>query len=263
MAGMKTLRALILLSTLPFVCDAAEALRFEGSARDVDSGEVLYHETHYLQFTGDRVDQRLVLYRCPNEEAAFARKSVRYGGAPEQPEFELTDARRGYREGLQRLSDGRVEAFVRHGRDSLEQRAGLGSGSIFVADAGFDEFLKRHWDALQRGDEVRLNFLVPARLGAIAFKIRKHRDERSGDRDASVIRLSLGAWWGFLAPHIDAAYDRQTRQLLRYQGLSNLRDRDGRNLTVDIEFPPESRRGTTVASVDHARRSRLVDACGA
>jgi hypothetical protein len=263
MAGMKTLYAMVLAVGLPIGVDAAEVLRYEGSARDADSGALLYRETHFVEMVEGRIDTRLVLYRCPGRDLAFARKAVRYGSVPEQPEFELTDARLGYREGLQRRGNGSVETFVRPDRDSVEQRAGLVDGSGIVADAGFDEFLKRHWDALQRGEEVRLDFLVPARLGAIGFKIRKHRDDRAGDREVSVIRLSLGAWWGFIAPHIDAAYDRQTRQLLRYRGLSNLRDADGRNLNVDIVFPPELRRETTLASVDRARRSRLVDACGA
>jgi hypothetical protein len=261
MAGMKALCAIVLLLSPALLC--AEMLRYEGSARDADSGDLLYRETHYLEITGGRIDRRLVVYRCANQDAAFARKSVRYGRTPEQPEFELTDARLGYREGLQRRSDGSVETFMREDHDSEERRARLAPDPGFVADAGFDEFLKRHWDALQRGDEVRLNFLVPARLGTLGFKIRKHHDARVGDRDISVIRLSLGAWWGFIAPHIDAAYDRQTRQLLRYRGLSNLRDEEGSNFNVDIEFPPDRWRQTSLSSIDRARRSPLVVACGA
>ena len=41
---------------------------------------------------------------------------------------------------------------------------------------------------------------------------------------ASVIRLALGSWWAFLLPHIDVVYSNDDRTLLRFVGLTNVRD---------------------------------------
>ncbi len=253
--------AILFLVAANAAASAAEVLRYDGSARDADSGALLYRETHYLQQTAERIEQRVVLYRCPDTDAAFARKMVRYGLRAEQPDFELIDARLGYREGLRRNADRSASTFVQLNRGSNENRQLLSANQAFVADAGFDEFLKQHWDALQSDAAVRLEFLVPAQLATIGFKIRKHREQRVGKRDASVIRLSLGAWWGFIAPHIDAAYDQQTRTLLRYEGLSNLRDGEGRNLNVQVEFPPEARRRTSLSALRQASQTALVQSC--
>ena len=252
--------ALSLILCCVAVATEASVLRYEGEAVDPDSGAVLYHETHYLETTARQPRQRLVLYRCAGSEAVFARKRVRYGAQAERPQFELEDARAGYREGLRQPDGADAVAYVQRGSER-ERTGALPAQRDFVADAGFDEFVKRHWDRLQAGEAVALEFLVPADLGTMALKIRRHRDERIDGRDASVIRLSLGAWWGFIAPHIDAAYDRQTRTLLRYQGISNLRGEDGRNLEVRIDFPARSRQPSDAASFATAAGLSLAGAC--
>lgn len=238
-------------------------LRYDGSARALGDGELLYNETHYLERSGGRLQQRLVLYRCPQGGAVFARKQVRYGMATAQPAFELEDARFGYREGLRRDAGQNLSAFVQRERDQAEEQASIAATPALVADAGFDEFLTQNWDALRNDEALRLEFLIPAQLKTLNFKIQQHHAERIAGRDTMVIRLSLGAWWGFIAPHIDAAYDRETRALLRYQGPSNLRNENGRNLNVQVDFPPARRRASDLASLMRAGHETLVSSCTA
>ena len=48
------------------------------------------------------------------------------------------------------------------------------------------------------------------------------------------------AWYGFAAPPLRVTYDRDSRRLRRFEGVSNLRDGNGGTQTVRIEFPPEA-----------------------
>ena len=51
-------------------------------------------------------------------------------------------------------------------------------------------------------------------------------------------RLRLDGLLGFIAPQIDVAYDARSRRLLRFEGLSNLRDARGdKQMQVRIDFP--------------------------
>lgn len=240
----------------------ADVLRYEGSARDPDSGDLLYREIHYIEHTPSAApQQRLVLYRCADNDAIFARKRVRYGSVAERPEFELEDARAGYREGVRAGTPPALIAFVQRRDDTAERTESLQPGAGFVADAGFDEFVKQHWDALHDDQDVRLDFLVPADLDTLPLKIRRHRQETIDGRVGSVIRLSLGSWWGFIAPHIDATYDQETRVLMRYQGISNLRAENGRNLEVRIDFPTGLRQPSDAASLQSAAQQALSASC--
>ncbi|MEE7548937.1 hypothetical protein HF319_19710, partial [Xanthomonas sp. Kuri4-1] len=87
---------LLLLLGLPAVAGATT--RYDGDAQAAEGGRLLYRESHWVEPDGGRV----VLYRCPGG-AAFARKQV---GGGSDPEFELVDARDGYREGV-RTRQGR------------------------------------------------------------------------------------------------------------------------------------------------------------
>lgn len=208
---------------------------YEGTAYDLRTGALLYRELHVVARADDGRGTRTVLYRCPGGEA-FARKHVEYGADPTSPVFDLIDRRLGYREGVRRGADG-YEVYVQTAPDRPERRAPLPRIEGLVADAGFDDFVKRNWDALMAGQTQRFPFLVPSTLEAIEFKVRKHGEIEVDGEAASVIRLSLGAWYAFLLPHIDVVYLNRSRSLRRFSGISNVRDLDGDNYRVRIEFP--------------------------
>jgi hypothetical protein len=208
---------------------------FEALAYDLKTGSLLYRELHRVERGADGSGRRTVLYRCPGGEP-FARKVVDYGDDPTSPVFELIDRRLGYREGVREGADG-YEVFVQEAAGEPEETAPLPRIEGLVADAGFDDFVKRNWDALVAGETQRFPFLVPSTLDAIEFKVRKHDEIDLGGERATVIRLSLGAWYAFLLPHIDVVYANQTRQLRQFSGISNVRDLDGDNYKVRIEFP--------------------------
>ncbi|WP_146151974.1 hypothetical protein [Ahniella affigens] len=239
--------AMALMVSAHTVHGATSAARFEldqSQAFAADTGALLYQEAHWLTWQGDTLVQRFVQYRCPSGEA-FASKTVDYRVHPLAPDFHLRDARSGYEEGLRTAGSNRM-VFVRRNRESPLTEAevpGSPSEPPLIADAGFDRFLQEHWQVLLSGEGLPIRFLVPSTQKPIAFKVRPLD---SGDPALITVRLSLGAWWGFLAPHIDATYRRTDGRLLQYLGLSNLRDLDGENYNVRIRF------GDAASSVDRA-----------
>lgn len=204
-------------------------------ARAPGSGALLYREQHLLRSAQGRPRERLVLYRCPGG-AAFARKHLDYVASAQAPAFALEDRRAGYAEGLRRQGE-RVELYSRARGEGAERRATLARPPA-VADAGFDEFVRAHWPRLLAGDAVPLQFALPSRLRALSFQVQRLRADRVAGEDAEVFRLRLGGLLGLVAPHIDVAYAARSRRLLRFEGLSNLRDAGGRRqLEARIDFP--------------------------
>jgi hypothetical protein len=174
-----------------------------------------------------------VLYRCA-DGTPFARKRVDYGPAALAPSFELRDARLGYREGLRREGEGLIafagdEASLREGR--IELAANL------VADSGFDRLVRERWTALQRGETVRIDFVVPARGRALGFRIRKIEALQVEGEPASRLQLALGGMLGLFAPAIEVVYRDADRWLLRFEGMTNIRAAGEKNVQARIEFP--------------------------
>lgn len=242
----------IVALALSLVCTTAQgAESYTGNAFLLDGGALVYRETHYL-FDGEH----LVVYACP-DGSAFARKSVHIGADPQAPDFSLFDARLGYREGV-RGRDGARTIYVQRGPDQAEKSAPLDLPPDGVIDAGFDAYVRRHWDALVRGDTLRFAFLVPSKRTFYAFDLAKVDSTRNAS--SVTLRLSLGAWYAFLAPHIDVSYDRATRRLLRFAGMSNMRDANLKNLNVRIEFP-HLPMPATAAEIARAQNLPLAHSC--
>lgn len=251
--------AAALLAAVPTPAHAAD-IAFTGYARSRDDGRLLYLESHHVRDAGTVGESRVVLYRCSAGGPAFARKELTYGASREQPEFTLTDARSGHIEGLRRTSAG-PRVFVRENARAPQREAAVPAGAAIVSDAGFDEFVRRHWDELEAGKTVRFPFLVPSRLDSLTFKVRKHHEATVEGAVASVIRLNLSGVFGWFLPYIEVSYRRSDRVLLRYEGLTNIRDAKGDNMVAVIRFPPAERRAAAAADLTRLRAEPLVARC--
>lgn len=246
------MRAVVVLAFGILACACAPAwaaLSYEGIAYAPGGSRVLYRETHWI--SGDR---HVVLYRCP-DGAAFARKRLDYSTHATAPDYEVVDARDGYRAGVQTTSSGR-EAFLQARAGDRVRRVPLPART--VVDAGFDGFIRAAWNRLAPDAGLDVAFLVPSRLQSMRFELRARPLRAAGVR---VFRLTLASWIGAVLPHIDVTYDVATRTLLRFQGMSDVRDGRGRNLVVDVRFAPEHRRTVADAALDAVSRVPLDGTC--
>lgn len=215
---------------------AEATLRFEeATARSPGSAAELYREQHWLRSDGDHPIERLVLYRCP-DGTPFARKRIDYRASATAPTFLFDDLRSGYREGLRRGAT--TALFFRANNRAAERSAPVASTQL-VADAGFDEFIRQQWAMLVAGKTLPLEFAVPSRLRSMAFSVSRAGEAQVAGEKAWVFRLKLSGLLGLVAPAIDVSYGQQSHRLLRFEGLSNLRDDAGdKPLVARIDFAP-------------------------
>lgn len=253
---MIRLLSLLLIAT-PTSVEPIRGVVFQGEAHSIDGSRLLYEEHHYVRTEGDTPLERIVLYRCPNGES-FARKTIHYGEPRHAPQFRMDDVRFDYVEGFER---GHVsaEAFVQRPGDDALRRQAVAAGESLVVDAGFDEFIRANWQALQEGKPVPLRFLVPSRLAAYGFKLRKVGDDTLYGEPVSIYRLALSGVFGWFVDAIDVYYSDRERRLLRFVGLTNVRETAQSNLTARVDFPPERDGGELDAGTwEQARREPLV-----
>jgi hypothetical protein len=253
---MTCFRPLAIAALVLGAAAVSAAERVSGDAYSLSDDALLYHETHYLYDGGN---ERLVLYRCLDGRA-FARKHVRTGGDAQAPDFDLVDAHLGYREGV-RERGGQREVYVQRRANLPEQSGPVRIPTDGVIDAGFDAFAQHHWDALLRGDTLRFPYLVPSRRRFYDFKVARVDDPAADAGGAMTLRLSLGAWFAFLLPHIDIVYDLASHQVVRYEGLSNIRDDNGKNYRVRSVFPAIASASASPDEIESALRTPLAASC--
>lgn len=207
---------------------------YQGTAYTSDGAHVLYREEHFL-FDDRGVATRLVLYRCPSGQP-FARKWDHDVAGAQSPDFDLTDARTGYREGV-RGDSGHREVYVQTDGHAAMRSAPLSDRAETVIDAGFDAYVRKHWPDLGGTGKAHIDFVVPSRLGYVPLRVNQADADVLNGEPVRKLHLSMDAWYGFAAPSLDLTYETADRRLLRFEGLSNIHDAAGKNQTVRIEFP--------------------------
>ena len=240
----------------------ASVQSYEGYAYDAGENKLLYRESHWL-YTQDGVGQHLIVYRCVNGEP-FARKRVNDAPGPATPDFEMLDARSGYREGV-RTREGHREMFKQADAQAPEQRAPVSLRENTIIDAGIDAFVQAHWDALSDTGITPVPFLVPSRLGYVDFAGRKLRDALMEGHNVRWFRMTLSGWYGlvgFALPHLEFGYDAQTHELREYVGPSMFHGDGNKTLNVRIDLPPaERRKDVALADVERAAEMPLTGRC--
>ncbi len=229
-----------LLISLAFSSAVHANLRFEeGFARDPESKQALYIEQHWVRFDQSIPVERLVLYRCM-DGTPFARKHVYYQPSAQAPAFEFIDARKGFVEGM-RYRQNKAALWYRPPGSALEKNAFLAVQNL-VVDAGFNEFIRLNWLQLRAGKALPLRFAVPTRLQAYKFNLKQIGEGRFSGVPSVTYQLKLSGLLSLISDPIEVTYDKASRRLLRFQGLSNLRSDTGQfDLMAQIDFPQASR----------------------
>ena len=234
------LRIVLLLMGTLLGTEANAHLRFEECiARDPATKRILYKEQHWIRFNELLPIERLVMYRCP-DGTAFARKRVNYHPSAQAPAFEFIDARKGFVEGL-RYKQNKAALWFRPPGAAAEKNAVLTAQNL-VADAGFNEFIKANWLKLRTGKALPLQFAVPTRLQAYKFNLKQTGESQFAGLPAVTYQLKIAGLLSLIADPIEVTYDKASRRLLRFHGLSNLRDDAGEfDLKAQIDFPLPAR----------------------
>src|SRR6187402_3215015 len=237
-----------LLSSAPIVPFAAAAClasaaapaateRFVGDAYAPDNGQLLYREVHTVG-----PERQVVQYQCP-------------GGKVIGPDFSFVDARNGDEEGV-RSRGGARSVYAKRGAAG-EVAKPLPAKKDGVIDAGFDVYVRTHWDTVGKpGDGIP--FLLPGRFAF--YNVRLVDGETTGGLRRMTMKLD--AWYAFAAPTVVLSYNTTDRTLRRFEGMGSIRGENGKLRPVRIEFPPDKREGNIAdAAVDEALATKLDGRC--
>lgn len=253
--------ALILPLCLSLTTNAAEAvvskslthtkdqsIHYSGTAYSLDNDQILYREDHTLTMKDGQPIERTTLYYDADNQL-FAEKNNRYRSQfnnsdsnnsdsnntgsdnSATPDFMLTDDRYGYSESMEQ--DGK--------RWRVEYKEPEESGNKIlskpeytpVIDAGFDEFVRAHWNDLMEGDTVNFSFAVPSRLEWIDFRLIPLAQK---DGTLTVEMRLKSRWIAWLLDPVFLTYDIKSKRLLTYRGLTNIRTMNGDGIKAEIRY---------------------------
>ena len=201
--------------------------RFVGTARASDGWT--YREEHEVRHLDGRPVDAITRYLDPEGDVMATMRSD-YSRHPYAPEYEFHDLRTG-----QRQSVSVTEAHVELRSSRGVKRLARSDCPDLTTGQGLDRLIRDRLEALAGGELVRVSLALPAREACYAFRLRGEEAQPGGPRVR--VRVEPESWvLRLLAPRLEVEYDRASRRLLRYRGVSNLDGPAGESPKVEIVY---------------------------
>jgi len=216
--------------------DVTRVETYWGVARN-DAGKVVYREKHTTYHRDGRILRSVTDYIGP-DGSVIAVMDSNYERSLAMPTYAFKDHRRGYEEGL-RYHEG---AYYIYNRDPKlgEKEVRLEDTENVYSCQGWHYYVVNNLEVLEKNESVVLNLIFPQKLRAYPFRIE--RTGSSGETLDVKVRFAnrLVSWF---VPHLDLVYERESRKLLEFQGVSNIFDENDELQEVTITYHDDENAG--------------------
>lgn len=222
------------------LADFEPSARLIGVATNPDTGELLYTET----WDDDPTAEQAWVRYWGTDGKALAIKRLDFSRSATAPEVFQADFRN--RRGFDLKRDGnalQVQKLKLAATQPLDAPTVASSRRVAMADnavvdAGFDRYVVANWERLainKASSQFEFLQIDKARMLSLKIKPAKCTDNFSVAVQCFSLNINNRLLSRFISP-IKLAYDAESRQLLRYQGLGQLAGADGKGLVVQIDY---------------------------
>jgi hypothetical protein len=219
-----------LLALAKTAAAAVTIQKFTGIARNKD-GQMEYVEKHQITYQNGSVVSSLTKYFDPQDRYIGDLKS-QYSAGYQYGSYNFTDSRGGRKNGAT-VEDDYIRMYSQKDGSSSVTTKDIPRTANQIVGQGFHHFIVNNLETIDAGKILKVRMVLPAQLDDYKFRIRKK--EREGD--IITIRLEIDNWlFRLFAPNIDTDYHLPSKRLLRYKGISNLKDASGKYKEVTIEY---------------------------
>lgn len=200
---------------------AAESVRrFEGRATDATTGAWLYQEQHEHRYRQGRWWWGRIRYTDPQGQLV-GEKTLDFSQDPTIPLSKTVFPLLAEEELVTRITPETVTMEVL--RDGKRRNKTLARQTPMAVDSGFHALVQQEMDSLLAGKSLAFHLGVPNQLDTFRFKLTPTgvRTTESG-RSVLALKAEPDSLLRMLVPTLQLLYDVRSREMLEYQGLSNI-----------------------------------------
>ena len=235
---MKTLYLLVVFFSLSAFTPPSniETIVYDGIAKDMVSQQVIYRESHneiYAQKNHVKSETRFF----DGNNNLIAKRDLDFSKSKTKPQYSLYDYRTGWKESVVN-KNGVYTIEYRENHNSKPIVKTLEVPEPAVVDGGFNYFVKTEWDNLMKGETLVFNFISTARQDYYRFQLTKTAEETVGNSNEVIIKMEPANYLlRTLLDPILITYNIETKRIINYIGISNIKDNQGENYFATLTYP--------------------------
>lgn len=200
--------------------------QFSGRALHAETGQWLYTELHQQQLRGGRWVAGTIRYVSP-QGVLLGEKRLEFGRDRFVPLMRTVYPALGEEEAITEV--GETTVTMETAKAGQRKTRDVARVSGLAVDSGFHVFVQERLEELASGRTVAMQLGVISQFDHFRFRIRRAEPAQSG-----ILRLLVepDSMLRLLVPTVRLAYDLRSRDMLEYEGLSNLVDPQTRKAPV-------------------------------
>lgn len=199
-----------------------------------EDGKLVYKEKHEVDIKDGVVLSSMTTYFDPNDKI-IAKLTNSFTRSLNLPANEMVDERQKSIHGVRYAGDNPVMYSQEKNKKELTKKINLDDFKerLVVAGQGLHYYLLAHIKEIIGKKILKLKFLIPGRLDAYDFDLKVSKVEEG----KAYIEVEIHNWFlKLFAPKLKMVYHIEKKQLLKYEGLSNLKSSDDKMMNVQIIY---------------------------
>lgn len=222
-------RKLIFFLLLSFLAIATE--KREGIASDLKRGTFLYKELHLIEKDSTGFNKKITTTYKDENDKVFAKMTSDFSKHRMIPDTTFEDLRFNSKyEQTINLKDLSLE-IIHTENDTQKKNKKIKVYENTIAGQGFDNFIKEEFNNLKK---KKIKFVVLDQLDFFNFMASSLSHKILTE---SQFKLEIDSFWvGLLINPITVTYSNDSKKLIKYQGLSNILDKNKKSQEVLISY---------------------------
>lgn len=203
----------------------------EGIATDLKKGSFLYKEIHLIEKDSAGFNKKITTTYKDENDKVFANMTSDFSKHRMIPDTLFEDFRFNVKyEQTLFLKDLSLQ-ISQTVNEIKKKTKNVKVYENTIAGQGFDNFLKENFDRLKN---IKIKFVVLDQLDFFNF-IASNLTHKTADE--SQFKLEIDSFWvGFLINPITVTYNNDSKKLIKYQGLSNILNKNEKSQEVLISY---------------------------
>lgn len=208
--------------------------KYSGTAKN-KKGEIVYIENHTTSFNDKGRVLKAETDYVDKNGTLLGHISSDFTSKLTAPAHAYTDARTKEQHGI-RYDGDKIILFLKEKNGKEETKTftnEIAEGGIIVGCQGLHYYLRENFDDVVSKKSIPVKMLIPGKLDYYSFNMKY-----IGEKDGLVeFNIAIDSFFlKLFAPSLTIKYDKATRHLVHYEGLSNILDADGEIQNVEITY---------------------------
>jgi len=212
---------------------SAQAKTLQGVATSINDSKIVYLEEHHIEMGENGLNKKIETKYYTPEKKLFAEMTSDFSKNSTLPIVKFTDSR------FNRVEEFTFDASGQHvifttkkmGQEMSSKKIPIANN--MAAGQGFDNFIKINFEKLQK-KPVSLQFGVLSEMDFFSFKGYKKKDVSAKSIQFGIDLSSF--LLRFFSKELILEYDIEKKEILSYQGLSNILNDEGKPQSVLIKY---------------------------